>query len=158
MQQRDPGSDSSAGRAWPAEGNNKMRDWPLTLLALLDLSSNQSWAEASAPLMGVTPIIVFCREQYGKVHQRNMREVVRQPTLAPVLRWPALHCSTRMRRDGQRTAAELFMGSSQVRWRRCEAMATHTGLRPCGVFSIDNNASRTLCSGSSHGLFCCNCR
>lgn len=53
----------------------------LTLLALLDLTPEKPWAEASAPLMGVTPIMTFCREQYGKVYQPNTRESFRKATL-----------------------------------------------------------------------------
>jgi len=53
----------------------------LTLLALLDLSPNKPWAEASAPLMGVTPIIDFCRKIYSKDYKPNTRESFRKSTL-----------------------------------------------------------------------------
>lgn len=53
----------------------------LTLLALLDLTPDELWAEASAPFMGVTPIIDFCREHYGKEYKPNTRESFRKATL-----------------------------------------------------------------------------
>lgn len=53
----------------------------LTLLALLDLTLDKPWSEASAPLMGVTPIIDFCREHYGKEYKPNTRESFRKATL-----------------------------------------------------------------------------
>ena len=53
----------------------------LTLLALLDLSPDKPWAEGAAPLMGVTPIMTFCREKYSKAYQPNTRESFRKATL-----------------------------------------------------------------------------
>ncbi len=53
----------------------------LTLLALLDLTPDKPWIRASAPLMGVTPIIDFCRDQYGKDYKPNTRESFRKATL-----------------------------------------------------------------------------
>jgi hypothetical protein len=37
----------------------------LVLLALLDLKPRQAWAEATAPLRGITPIIGFISDHYG---------------------------------------------------------------------------------------------
>ncbi len=48
-----------------------------TLLALLDLRPVVSWAEAQAPLRGVTPIIEFVAEAYGVRYAPNTRETIR---------------------------------------------------------------------------------
>lgn len=48
-----------------------------TLLALLDLRPEQSWAQASAPYCGITPIIKFIRECYGIDYAPNTRETIR---------------------------------------------------------------------------------
>lgn len=48
-----------------------------TLLALLDLKPSQRWAEAAAPLRGITPIIDFVAEAYGVRYAPNTRETIR---------------------------------------------------------------------------------
>lgn len=53
----------------------------LTLLALLDLTPKQPWSAAAAPLRGVTPIMEFAAEHYGKQWKPNTRETVRRSTL-----------------------------------------------------------------------------
>ena len=53
----------------------------LTLLGLLDLSPGQSWPEAVAPLRGVTQLMDWMREVYGKNYQPNTRESIRRQTL-----------------------------------------------------------------------------
>ena len=53
----------------------------LTLLALLDLRPEQDWTEASNPMMGVTPIMDFCRDHYGSSYAPNTRETFRRQTL-----------------------------------------------------------------------------
>jgi hypothetical protein len=53
----------------------------LTLLALLDLKPNMSWAEVRAPLVGVTPIMDFVAQHYDKQWAPNTRETVRRFTL-----------------------------------------------------------------------------
>ncbi len=53
----------------------------LTLLALLDLKPETAWAEASAPLMGITPIMDFARDRYGKEYAPNSRETFRRFTM-----------------------------------------------------------------------------
>jgi type II restriction enzyme len=53
----------------------------LTLLALLDLRPQQSWAAVSDPLRGVTPIMEFVAKYYGKEWAPNTRETVRRFTL-----------------------------------------------------------------------------
>lgn len=51
------------------------------LLALLDLRPNQQWSEASAPLMGITPIIDFLRKAYGVTYAPNTRETIRDESV-----------------------------------------------------------------------------
>jgi len=53
----------------------------LTLLALLDLQPNMDWKQASAPLVGITPIMGWIREHYGKDYKPNTRETVRRQTM-----------------------------------------------------------------------------
>lgn len=53
----------------------------LTLLALLDLKPEDSWQIAAAPLMGITPIMDFIREHYGKSYAPNTRETIRRQTV-----------------------------------------------------------------------------
>ena len=53
----------------------------LTLLALLDLKSNQSWSEAKSPLYGITQMMNFFAQNYGKQYAPNSRETVRRQTV-----------------------------------------------------------------------------
>jgi BsuBI/PstI restriction endonuclease domain/BsuBI/PstI restriction endonuclease HTH domain len=53
----------------------------LTLLALLDLQPDREWDRASAPLMGITPIMDWMRQHYGKDYKANSRESVRRRTI-----------------------------------------------------------------------------
>ena len=53
----------------------------LTLLALLSLKPDSTWAEAEQPQMGVTPIMDFIALQYGKRYAPNSRETFRKDTL-----------------------------------------------------------------------------
>ena len=53
----------------------------LALLALLDLRPEQEWPAASAPLIGVTPIMNFCRTHYGRDYAPNTRETFRRQSL-----------------------------------------------------------------------------
>ncbi len=48
-----------------------------TLLALLDLFPDVSWANAQAPLRGITPIIDFIAKAYGVRYAPNTRETIR---------------------------------------------------------------------------------
>lgn len=50
----------------------------LTLLALLDLKPYQKWEEASSPLIGITEMMKFFKNYYGKVYAPNTRETVRR--------------------------------------------------------------------------------
>jgi hypothetical protein len=53
----------------------------LCLLALLDLRPNKNWSQATAPLMGITPIMDWAREHYGKNYAPNTRETIRRQTM-----------------------------------------------------------------------------
>lgn len=53
----------------------------LCLLAILDLKPGQSWSEADAPLMGITPIMEWALENYGKKWKPNTRETIRRRTM-----------------------------------------------------------------------------
>jgi hypothetical protein len=48
-----------------------------TLLALLDLQPDMVWADAQAPLRGITPIIDFIATAYGVRYAPNTRETIR---------------------------------------------------------------------------------
>jgi hypothetical protein len=53
----------------------------LCLLALLNLTPDKVWADAESPLMGITPIMDWAREHYGKEYAPNTRETVRRQTI-----------------------------------------------------------------------------
>jgi adenine-specific DNA-methyltransferase len=53
----------------------------LTLLALLDLTPDKEWSEASDPLLGITPMMEFFAREYGKTYAPNTRETVRRQTV-----------------------------------------------------------------------------
>lgn len=53
----------------------------LCLLALLNLSPGKAWSKAESPLMGITPIMDWSREHYGKDYAPNTRETVRRQTM-----------------------------------------------------------------------------
>ncbi|MBR8839391.1 MAG: Eco57I restriction-modification methylase domain-containing protein [Stigonema ocellatum SAG 48.90 = DSM 106950] len=53
----------------------------LTLLALVNLKSTDSWELAAAPLMGITPMMEFMAQYYGKAYKANTRETVRRQTV-----------------------------------------------------------------------------
>jgi adenine-specific DNA-methyltransferase len=53
----------------------------LTLLALLDLHPSGSWNELRRPLLGITPIMDYARENYGREYAPNTRETFRRQTM-----------------------------------------------------------------------------
>lgn len=53
----------------------------LTLLSLLCLKPEDKWSKASAPLMGITPMMAFFAAYYGKKYAPNTRETVRRQTV-----------------------------------------------------------------------------
>lgn len=63
----------------PREQHNERS--ALCLLALLNLTPEKLWNEASAPLIGITPIMDFAALHYGKKYAPNTRETVRRQTM-----------------------------------------------------------------------------
>ena len=53
----------------------------LTFLALLNLHPDGLWSDLEKPLIGVTPIMDWCRDVYGKEYAPNTRETFRRQTL-----------------------------------------------------------------------------
>lgn len=53
----------------------------LTLLALMNLQPGNSWQDIERPMIGVTPIMDWCRDIYGKEYAPNSRETFRRQTL-----------------------------------------------------------------------------
>ncbi len=53
----------------------------LTLLALLNLSPEKQWQEIEKPLIGITPIMEFVYEFYGREYAPNTRETFRRQTM-----------------------------------------------------------------------------
>lgn len=53
----------------------------LCLLALLNLTKGKSWADAENPLVGITPMMNFARDHYGKQYAPNTRETFRRQTM-----------------------------------------------------------------------------
>lgn len=61
-----------------AQRNNRSA---LCLLALLNLTRDKSWAAARNPLVGITPMMQFARDHYGKQYAPNTRETFRRQTI-----------------------------------------------------------------------------
>ena len=53
----------------------------LTLLALLGLTPDRPWKQATAPLIGITPVMDWIRTHYGKDYAPNTRETIRRQTM-----------------------------------------------------------------------------
>ena len=53
----------------------------LTLLALVDLKPSGAWHQLRRPLMGITPIMDYAREHYGREYAPNSRETFRRQTM-----------------------------------------------------------------------------
>lgn len=53
----------------------------LTLLALLDLKPSTAWADSGSPMRGITEMMNFFKEHYGKEYAPNSRETVRRFTV-----------------------------------------------------------------------------
>jgi len=64
---------------FPREQRNERS--ALTLLALLDLTPARPWAGASRPLRGITEMMDYFREHFGKKYAPNTRETVRRFTI-----------------------------------------------------------------------------
>ena len=53
----------------------------LCLLCLLDMTPNKSWNQAGNPLVGITPIMEWSRQNYGKNYAPNTRETFRRQSM-----------------------------------------------------------------------------
>jgi adenine-specific DNA-methyltransferase len=53
----------------------------LSLLALLDVKPKSQWADARNPLRGITQMMKFFEQHYGKAYAPNSRETVRRQTV-----------------------------------------------------------------------------
>lgn len=53
----------------------------LTLISLLGLKPASKWEDATDPLMGITPMMEFFEQHYGKKYAPNTRETVRRQTV-----------------------------------------------------------------------------
>ncbi|MGB8261951.1 MAG: BsuBI/PstI family type II restriction endonuclease [Terracidiphilus sp.] len=53
----------------------------VSLLALLNLTQKKTWAEAEAPLVGITPVMDWAHEHYEKKYAPNTRETFRRQTM-----------------------------------------------------------------------------
>jgi hypothetical protein len=58
----------------------------LCLLALLNLTPAKSWSESRAPMIGITPIMDWAREHYGKDYAPNTRETIRRQSMHQFVR------------------------------------------------------------------------
>ena len=53
----------------------------LTLLALTGIRPDQNWRQVGRPLIGITPIMQYSKEVYGKQYAPNTRETFRRQTM-----------------------------------------------------------------------------
>ena len=51
------------------------------LLALLDLTPDRQWRDATSPLLGITPVMDWMRHHYGKAYKPNTRGTIRRQTM-----------------------------------------------------------------------------
>ncbi len=63
----------------PKEQHNERSS--ICLLSILDLRPGRTWADASSPLMGITPIMDWAAEHCGKEWKPNTRESIRRRTM-----------------------------------------------------------------------------
>ena len=52
----------------------------LCLLALLTLTPSDTWADAESQLLGITPMMNWARDHFGKQYAPNTRETFRRQT------------------------------------------------------------------------------
>lgn len=53
----------------------------LSLLAILNLTPDKNWHQAENPLIGITPIMDWIRQNYQKDYAPNTRETIRRQTM-----------------------------------------------------------------------------
>jgi BsuBI/PstI restriction endonuclease len=75
-----------------------------------DLKPDGKWSDTEAPLIGVTPIMEWIGEHYGKVYAPNTRETIRRQTLHQFV-------AIRTSRRARLTAPRQFIRSLPVAWR-----------------------------------------
>lgn len=63
----------------PREQHNERS--ALCLLALLNLTPEKEWKDCESPLIGITPMMDFARQHYGKEYAPNTRETFRRQTM-----------------------------------------------------------------------------
>lgn len=63
----------------PREQHNERS--ALCLLALLNLTPEKEWKDCDSPLIGITPIMDFARQYYGRAYAPNTRETFRRQTM-----------------------------------------------------------------------------
>ena len=63
----------------------------LTLLSLLNIKPDDKWENASNPLMGITPMMDFFANFYGKQYAPNTRETVRRQTIHQFVQAALVH-------------------------------------------------------------------
>lgn len=68
-------------RALKLERGQQNERSALTLLALLDLTPEKTWADAQNPTLGIRAVLDFCREKYGRPYAENTRETFRRQTM-----------------------------------------------------------------------------
>lgn len=56
----------------------------LTLLALLGMTPRKRWADARAPLVGITEMMKYFEQHFGKKYAPNTRETVRALHRPPI--------------------------------------------------------------------------
>ncbi len=53
----------------------------LCLLAITDMTPGKSWQQAGNPLVGITPMMEFAKDHYGKLYAPNTRETFRRQSM-----------------------------------------------------------------------------
>ena len=71
----------------------------LCLLALLDLKKGRAWSRAKNPLVGITPMMEFARDHYGKKYASTSRETFRRQTIHQLVAAGSLFTIRMSRRD-----------------------------------------------------------
>lgn len=56
------------------------------LLALLNVTPDRAWRDSESPLIGITPMMNFAREHYGKDYAPNTRETFRRFSMHQMVR------------------------------------------------------------------------
>ena len=65
----------------------------LCLLALLNLTREKTWRQATNPLIGITPIMDWARQRYHKKYAPNTRETIRRQTMHQFVDAGIAHCN-----------------------------------------------------------------